>query len=152
MKIRRILLNNIGLKALALFLAFITWLYVGEAAKIHSEKTILQRIFASSYYVSKKLYVKPVFVGDMPEGYKFIKTEVKVNPEYIMVLGSAKIMPKKDFIYTKPIDLSEHTISKTIDADLQSVSPQVKLQKTVVEVYIPVQKLEKDKAKSTRKK
>ncbi|UCD55841.1 MAG: YbbR-like domain-containing protein [Candidatus Omnitrophota bacterium] len=144
MKLKKILLNNIGLKLLALFLAFVTWFYIGEASKAVSQKTVLQKIFTSAYYSSKKLYVKPIFVGSVPGGYEFVKRDVNVVPEFIVVLGPSNILSKKEFIYTKAIDLSKHTKSRTIDIELRSISPSIKLQKTNAQVYLPIKKLGKN--------
>ena len=140
MRIKSALINNIGLKVLALILAFVTWLYVGEAAKINTEKSILQRVFSSSY-ASSQLKVRPVFVGNAPEGYRFLESEAKVTPQSVMLIGPAKILSKKEFIYTKPIDLSEYTVTKTFEIELQSITPSIKLQKAKVQVCVPVEKL-----------
>ena len=140
MKLKKVLLNNIGLKLLALLLAFVTWFYIGEATKVAPQKTVLQRIFSPAYYSSKKLYIKPIFVGSVPRGYEFVETDVNVMPEFIVVLGPSNILSEKEFIYTKPIDLSEHTKTRTVDIELKSISPSIKLQETNVQVYLPIKK------------
>ena len=140
MKLNKILLNNIGLKLLALFLAFVTWFYIGEATKVAPQKTVLQKIFSPGYYSSKKLYIKPIFVGSVPRGYKFLETDVKVTPEFIVVLGPSNILSEKEFVYTKAIDLSEHTKNRMLAVELKSISPSIKLQKTNVQVYLPIKK------------
>ena len=147
MNIKRSLLNNIGLKMLALLLAFVTWFYIGDATKLDSEKTVLQKLLPISHYTSKKLYIKPVFVGEVPKGFVFLKNDVTVTPEYIMVLGPSKILAKKDVIHTKPINLSEHTKTKTLDVELDRISRLIKFQKTKVELYLPVEKQEDAKMK-----
>lgn len=144
MKIKRILLNNFAIKILALILAFVTWVYVGEATKEGSDQTVLQRLLSSSSYGSKKLQIKPVFMGDVPEGFRLVKENVKVNPDSILVVAPSRALPKKEFISTDPIDLSEHTISKTVDVELENLSKTIELQKTKVQVFIPVEKIEKE--------
>ena len=52
MRIRYILLNNIGFKLLALLLAFITLIYVGETTKTDSEQTVLEKLFKRADYIS----------------------------------------------------------------------------------------------------
>ena len=141
MKIKRILLHNVGLKSVALVLALVTWLYVGEATKEDSEQTVLQKLLSTTPYISKKLYIQPVFIGNIPEGYRFLKEGVKVTPESIVVMGPAKLLSDKEKIYTKPIDLSEHTKSKMIDTTLESISRSVKFQRIKVQVYLSVEKL-----------
>lgn len=142
MKVKSALLNNIGLKMLALILAFVTWLYIGEVIEVDSEMTVLQKLLSSSDYISKKLYVKPIFVGAAPAGYKFTESEVKVTPESIVVLGPSNVLSGKEFIYTEPIDLSEHTKRKRLDVELADISPSMKFQKADVQVYLPVEKIE----------
>lgn len=145
MKTKNIIANNLGLKLLAFLLAFVTWLYIGEATKAGSEQTVLQKLFSSSQYGSQKLYVKPVFVGKVPDGYKFRKGEVRILPEFIVFAGPLKSLEKKDFISTKPIDLSENTKSKTFEVDLVSPSSAIKLQKTTAQIYLPIEKTEDKK-------
>lgn len=142
MKIKKVLLNNVGLKLLALILALVTWLYIGEITREDSGRTLVQKFLASSYLISKRLPIQPNFVGEMPPGYKLLQDDIKVTPEYIAVLGPARILSKKEFIYTKPIDLSEYTKSKTLDIGLESISRAIRVQKTDVKIFVPVKKIE----------
>jgi len=139
MKIKKILLNNLALKSLALLLAFVTWLYVGEATKIDSDKTVLQRLMPSSSYITKKLYVKPLFVGEIPEGYKLASDQIQVDPEYIVVVGPSGILSRKEFIYTQPIDIGEYTKEKMISIGLESISRSIKFPQTEVQIFLPIQ-------------
>ncbi|MGB2705923.1 MAG: YbbR-like domain-containing protein [Candidatus Omnitrophota bacterium] len=141
MKIKKVLLNNIGLKLLALVLALITWLYIGEVTQEGSGKTLVQKFLTSSYYISKKLIIQPNFVGEMPPGYKLLQDNIRIEPEYIVVLGPAKILSEKEFIYTKPVDLSEYTKTKTLDVGLENISHTIPVQKTDVKIFIPVKKI-----------
>lgn len=145
MRIRRILLNNIGLKALAFFLAFVTWFYVGEVTGADPDKTVLQKILASSRFVGKRLTVQPDFSGSLPEGYRLLKSEIKVTPEYVIVLGPSKILSVRNSIRTKPIDLAEYTQTKTLDVELEDISRSIKSPKIKIQVHLPVKKLEPDK-------
>ena len=140
MKIKKILLNNIALKLLALVLAFMTWVYVGELNEGDSGRTLTQRFLSSSYLVSKKLYVHPNFTGELPEGYKLMHDDLKIMPGYIVVVGPAKILANKEYIYTKPIDLGEYTKTKTLEIGLQNISRTIKVEKTNVEVFLPIKK------------
>lgn len=141
MKLNKALLNNLGIKFLALLLALITWIYVSEATKVDEEKTILQKLLGSSNYIAKKLLVKPVFVGNVPEGYEFLKDEIKIDPESIVVVGPSRILAVREYVYTKPIDMSEHTKTKTVDSDLENISRSIDFQKTRVQIYLPVKKI-----------
>ncbi len=141
MKVRKILLNNIGLKTLAFVLALVTWFYIGEIIDEDTGKTLAQRFLSSPHFISKKLFILPNFEGEVPSGYKLIQDDIRIEPEYIVVLGPAKILSKKEFIYTKSIDLSEYTKSKTLAVGLESISHAIKVQKTDVNVFIPVKKI-----------
>ena len=142
MKIKRILLNNLGLKVAALFLAFVTWFYVSDLTEQDSGKTVLQKLLSQTPYISKKLTIKPIFVGDVPEGYVFKKEDVKVVPETMVVLGPSGILSTKEIMYTAPIDLSEHAKSKMLEVGLANINRSIKIQKTKVQVFIPVEKNE----------
>ena len=142
MKIRRILLSNVGLKIAALFLAFVTWFYVSDLTEEDPGKTVLQKLFSQTPYMSKKFVIKPIFVGYVPEGYVFKKEDVKVAPETMVVLGPSEILAGKEVIYTVPIDLSEHTKAKMLEVDLANINRSIKIQKTKVQVFIPVEKNE----------
>lgn len=140
MKIGAIISNNIGFKLLALFFAFITLVYVGETAKTDSgDSTVLQKLFWRSDVISKKMEIRPIFVGSTLSGYTFIKEEAKVSPESIVVIGPARHLSDKVHIFTKPIDLSEHTKSKTITVSLENISRAIKSQELTVQVYLPIQ-------------
>ena len=141
MKLKRVLLNNAGIKILALLLALLTWLYVGEATKEISQRTVLQKLFSPSSYITKKLYVKPVFRGEVPEGYIFRESEVTVTPEFLLVMGPSRILAKRELVFTEPIDLPEYTKSKTIDVGLQDVSRAIRFQKMTVRVSLNIQKV-----------
>lgn len=141
MHLGKVLLNNIGLKILALFLAFVMWFYIGEATKVTTEKTVLQKIFSRAHYVSKNLYVKPVFAGNVACGHEFAENDVKIMPEFIVVLGPSNILSEKEFIYTESIDLSEYTKARTVDVELKSISPSIRIRKTSVQVYLPIKKI-----------
>ena len=145
MKLKRILFNNIGLKLLALVLAFVTLLYVGEAAKVGSKKTVLRKLLLPSSSVTKTLRVEPIFVGAVPEGYAFLENDVTVSPEFVIVMGPSRVLAKKEAIYTESIDLSTLTKSRTLDVSLETFARSPKDRDAKVRVYIPVGKTEKRK-------
>ena len=142
MKLKRILFNNLGLKMLALVLALVTWVYIGEVLNVNSDRTVLQKILASSKFVSRRLTVAPNFVGEEPEGCELIRSEITVDPQYVIVLGPAKVLGERNEVLTKPIDLSEYTKPKTIEVGLEGFSRSVNFQKTKIQVYLPVKKVE----------
>jgi len=145
MKLSKILLNNAGIKFLALVLALVTWIYASEATKMDADKTILQKLLSPSSYITKELTVKPIFVGKVPAGYKFIEEGVKVTPSEIVVAGPAKDLEEREEIYTKSIDLEEYTKTKSVGIGLKSLSRLINFQKITVEVYLPIQKIPTEK-------
>jgi len=140
MKIKGIFLHNLGLKFLALLLALVTWLYVGEVNKKDNERTVLQRILMLSNYTTKKMYIKPIFVGTVPEGYEFVESGISVTPPFIMVTGPSKVLEKKEFVYTKAIDLGEYTKSKEIEIGLENISPSIRLRNIKIKVNLTIAK------------
>lgn len=141
MKFGRIIINNIGLKVLSLILACITWFYVFELTKGDSEKTVLQKLILSTSYVYKKILIRPVFTGSIQNGYRLVEADIKVSPDAILAFAPARILSKKEFVNTQPIDLSEHTKSKTIEVELESILPTIKPEKIEVQVYLPIEKI-----------
>jgi YbbR domain-containing protein len=144
MKINKAISHNIGIKLLALVLAFLTWLYVGEATKVNTEKTVLQKLLSHTIYASQRLRVVPVFSGSVPEGYRLVERDVLVSPESIVMVGPGKLLAQKEEISTEPIDLEEHTKSKTVEVGLESIARSVKLQKVTVQVFLPIEKISAD--------
>ncbi|MFH1380860.1 MAG: YbbR-like domain-containing protein, partial [Candidatus Omnitrophota bacterium] len=114
------------------------------------EKTVLQKLFVSSSYISKTLSVKPVFEGSIPEGFELIKSAVKVYPESILVIGPERVLIQEDSILTKPIDLSEHTKTKLIDVELEDIDSDVRMQKVKVQVSIEIVKTVPNKEKVSK--
>jgi len=144
MKIKNKLLNNIGFKALALFFALATWFYVGEATKEDTSKTAFEKIFMPKNYMARTLFVKPVFVGKVPEGYRLVDQKLEVSPDTVLVVAPVKVLSGKEFIYTEPIDLSEYTKTKLLDVGLRSFSTSVKVESATVRVLLPIEKNPED--------
>ena len=80
-------------------------------------------------------------MGAVPEGHEFLDSDTKLFPESILVIGPAGLLADKKFLYTEPIDLSEHTKTKTVEIELQSVSRSVTPQGAKVQVYLAVKKI-----------
>ena len=144
MKIKNKLLNNIGFKALALFFALATWFYVGEANKKDTTRTAFEKIFMPKNYMAKTLFVKPVFVGKVPAGYRLIDQKLKVSPVSVLCVAPVKVISGKEFIYTEPIDLDEYTKTKLLDVGLRSFSTSVKIENATVRVLLPIEKNPQD--------
>ncbi len=92
--------------------------------------------------MSKTLTDRHVFVGAVPEGYEFLDSDAKSFPESVLAIGPAGLLADKKFLYTKPIDLSERTKTKTVEVELESVSRSVTPQGAKVQIYLAVKKIE----------
>lgn len=143
MKLKNAVINNFGMKALSLVLAFLTWFYIGEATRVGPDKTVLEKILSRAPYASRMVTVKPLLVGVVPEGYSLIERDIKVTPGSLLIVGPKSLIKKAEFVETEPIDLSEHTKSKTFTLRLMNVSNSVKIHDAEVQIYLPIEKKEK---------
>ncbi len=140
---KNIFLNNLGLKLLALFLAFITWFYIAVelqkgAAK---EREVLYRMLPYKL-TSKKIPIKLNLVGPPLKGYKVIYDKIVMTPSVCVMIGPRSLLDGLPAIYTEPIDISGYT--KTFNEDVALVSPVkgIAMKERFVSVTIPVAKIE----------
>lgn len=143
MSLKGKILNNIGLKILALAFSIATWFYVGESSKA-ARKEYLEKLFYKKRYISKKLYVKPIFVGKLPDGYIFSEEQVTVTPTWVVVSGPSELLLNKKYVYTIPIDLGEHTRTKTIEVPLRDISSKLPLEGITVKIGIKIDKINEE--------
>lgn len=137
-------INNLPLKILALVLAVITWKLISNEIRKEDfdDGRVSPKIFPfQESLIQRKLPVKPVFVGTTPEGYEFLKDNVDVNPNYLIVAGQSSILNNIKELLTEPIDLSR--IKKTVTSDVSIVpfAPNVDTERLHVEVVVPIKKL-----------
>ncbi len=146
MKFGKMILNNFWLKIVALIFAVITWFYVINLIEdTTGKKTILAKMLPSySRMISKKLFVKAIFVGELPEKYKLIMEKVKIDPPYFIVAGPKFILNKVDRLETAPIDISKYRRTAIYEAQISSMGPNVDTEKLLVKVTIPIKIIETD--------
>lgn len=89
----------------------------------------------SETLVSKQAAIKPVYQGDLPEGFEL--GQISVEPEAAALIGASALTEKLSEIGTKAIDLSGKTKSFTIEAEL-SVPEGIKAYPTRAAVYIEI--------------
>ena len=151
MKFGKIILNNFWLKIVALIFAAITWFYVINLIEdTTGKKTILAKMLPSySRLTSKKLFIKAIFVGELPEKYKLLIEQVKIDPPYFIVAGPKFIINKVDRLETVPIDISKYRKTTVYQAQISSIGPNVDTEKLQVKVIIPIKKVETDSTSKT---
>ena len=141
MRLKRVVLNNIGLKLIALFLAVITWVYiVGELNKVApEERASLERLLPYRM-TAKFLPVQINLIGESREGYTVIKDKVIADPHGIMVIGPRSLLGRLGFVKTEPIDISAYTKPLTKDVSLMPLARGLSVKEKFVTVTIPIQK------------
>ncbi len=136
------ILNNLWAKLLTLVLAFATWFYVFDLVNSDSfmqKKETVEEVFSRYEFVTKKVSVKPVFMGKSPAGYKVVFSNVKVTPQEMTIFGPQEIVDTVDDIKTDKIDLSEYTKSVKLTLGMSSGTKFFKDEEKTVDVYVPVE-------------
>lgn len=142
----RLLQGSFFLKALALVLAVVTYLY------IHNEMYRIQdRIPDPSYKLikltAKKLPVKARLATTPPEGYRILINQVSANPFQVIVIGPEALLEEAQSAETALIDVSENTKTFTRKIALESVAGiHLAGEPHIVEVTVPIEKVETDEA------
>lgn len=140
--IKKFFTENIGLKLIALILAFMLWFYVVSELRKGSEEEnqFLDKVFPRQQVAAKKLSIKPIFVGRLRSGYEIAGNKVVTVPDYCIVVGTKDILEKIKFIYTMPVDLGGASKSFTKSVALNPIAPGIYMEETFVEVTVPVEK------------
>lgn len=141
---RQLIVTNFWLKALALFLALIVWLYVvGELNKgSPEEKALFLRIMPFKLY-AKEVPIKVALVGKPRYGYQVAVEKVVVKPEAYAILAPRSIAKDIEYVTTEDIDIGEFTKSAAKEVKLKPIGGGVVLDRNfMVKVVIPVHKIE----------
>lgn len=144
MKFGKWVLNNFWLKAISLIFALITWFYVVNIIEdTTGTKTILAKFIPSySRMISKKLFIKAVFTGELQAGYKLKMNDVKIDPPFFIVAGPRHVMNKVEKLETVPIDISKYKKTVINEVQIAPVAPSVDTEKLLVRVIVPIEKIE----------
>lgn len=139
------IINNFWAKLISLILAIATWFYVFDMVNsdsfLQKEETV-EDIFSRYKFVVKEVTVKPVFFGTSPKGYRMIFDEVKVDPSRISIFGPKDIVKDVEELKTDRINVGEYTRSVKLSLGLHSNKKLLQLEGKLVDVYLPVVKVE----------
>lgn len=144
MNIKKLILNNIGLKLISLFLAIITWIYiVGELNKATpEERAALERLLPYRM-TAKFLAVQLNLTGESREGYQILTDDITISPRGIMVVGPRSLLDRISFVKTEPIDIGKYTKSFSKNVSLLPLAKGLSLKERLVTITIPIQKINK---------
>jgi YbbR domain-containing protein len=145
MRIVDIIMHNFWLKIISLVLAVATWFYVFDLVTSDSfskKKETVEDVFARYQFTVKEVPVRPVFAGKAPEGYKIIFDKIKVVPSSISIFGPEEIIEDVEELRTERINLGEYTRSVKLQLGVRSDVKLLQFEDKVVDVYIPVEKVE----------
>lgn len=123
-------------------LAIATWVYISEVVlrEKDDQQSPLQKIITTYRFTSKEMGIEPIFVGNPPSGYVFLREEVIVQPKQILIVGPRPIVEKAKSVKTNMIDLSEYTRTTTTEVGLSPLSRHIDIGKVTVKVTIPIKK------------
>jgi len=138
-KTKQWIINNLGLKILALILAMGTWFYINmELTKVKTEEE--RAIFSMLHYdvISKKLPIQVTIVGVMRPGFKIDTEGITIDPETCVVIGPKNMLDDVDIARTVPVDISEYTQDIIKDLELAPIAKGLELKNYFVKIYIPI--------------
>ena len=139
------LINNLGLKLVALFLALICWFFVfSEAKKILPEKKQeTAGAVISGQIITKQVPVQLVLEGEPADGFKVERNKILVNPNFCLVVGQKDMLDNIPFIRTMPINVSGRSKSFNETVKLEPLSKTFAQEGIMVEVIVPIEKVAK---------
>ena len=141
MRLRQWVLNNIGLKFLAVLLSAITWFYIyAELRKGGIEERRAAFSFLKYKVISKKLPVKVILAGELPDDYMIREDGIKVYPPTVHVIGPEILLKDVDFARTMPVDITEYRKPFERDIELAPIAKGIDLQNEIVRIIIPIVK------------
>ena len=90
------------------------------------------------------LSIKPNIIGELPEGFNLLKTEVE--PFEVLVKGPESKLNENDIVRTSPIDISNFKHTTAIEADLITPAPELTIvgSKTTALVKLLIQEKESE--------
>lgn len=140
---KNFIINNVGIKLLALVLAIVTWSYIVLELQKGSvqEGEALQSIIPYNL-VSKNIPIKINLAGEARKGYIILNDKIVTEPSTCVMIGPKVILEKISSVQTEPIDLSGYTRTFTKDV---SIIPPLKgftIKEKFVSVTVPVLKVE----------
>lgn len=135
------LFNNIGLKILAIFLAFMTWLYIASELTrgTMGEKTALMQIYP--YKVSaKKIPIRLNIVGNVPAGFEVENDKIELNPNTCILIGPKQVIEDIKEVTTETVNVSEYTRTFKKELSLLPIGKNIILEGQFTELTLPIRK------------
>ncbi|MFH1753682.1 MAG: YbbR-like domain-containing protein [Candidatus Omnitrophota bacterium] len=135
------ILNNLGLKLLALILAIATWAYIVIELQSGTleEKEILKNVLPYRM-ISKKLPIELNLVGEVPDGYAVVHDEIIITPANFVIVGPKAVLGELSVIETQPVHIEGNT--KTITRNITIIPPAKGIIKEkFIRVTIPIVKV-----------
>lgn len=141
MRVKKWIINNLGLKILSLALAIATWFYVNQEfarRKTEEEKAIIKVLHYE--VVTKKIPIQLIIVGKLKSEYEIVSDGIVISPESCVVIGPEIILRDVSAVRTLPIDISEYTKDVNREIALAPIAEGITLKDYFVKVYIPIVK------------
>jgi len=140
-KIKVLVLNNAGLKCLALALAIFTWFYIsGELNRLALEESMGIKGGVPYKIAAKTLPIVADVRGKVIPGYRIDTSRIIITPLVCNVIGVKRLLDKVDVIKTVPIYVGEYTKTATMRVSLESPAKGIKLVDKYASVVIPIEK------------
>lgn len=142
--VRNLFTKNIALKLLSLGLALVLWFYIVKELNRGSEedRRFLTSLLPSEGMISKKLVIRPIFVGRIRDGYVVTNDKIVIAPDYCIVVGARDLLNKIRYAYTMPIDISGVNKTFTKSVPLNPIAPGIFMEDTLVQITVPIEKAE----------
>lgn len=140
-KIKVFVLNNAGLKILALALAVFTWFYInGELSRLALEESMGIKGGVPYRIAAKTLPIVVDVKGKVLPGYKVDTDKITITPQVCNVIGVKRLLDKVDVIKTVPVYVGEYTKTVTVRVSLESPAKGIKLVDKYASIIIPIEK------------
>lgn len=141
---KKIIIKNFWLKALALFLAVIIWLYVvGELDKGTLEEKAVFDQFIPYKLTAKQVPIKIDLIGKPHEGYRVLNDSISIKPSHCVILASKNLLKSINYVMTEEIDVSVVTRSIAKQVRIRPMAAGISFEKDfMVNVLVPIEKVE----------
>jgi YbbR domain-containing protein len=136
MRMMKLIKRNFTYKAIALLLAATTYIYVQGEIGVKGiglgDRELLKDI------VSKVVPVKISIKGEPPEGYRVLKTSMKIIPERVVIIGNKDDLANISEVLTQEIDVRKFTNTQTVSVSLLFLENAIIISSKTVTVEVPI--------------
>ncbi len=143
-----LLKGSFFLKVSAVVFAVVTYFFIhNEISSMEKEKRVPDPSYKLIKLTTKKLPVNVRLASSPPEGFKILTDKVTAVPSQLAVVGPEALLEEAHSADTALIDVSESTKTIRKRIPLESVAGiPVSGDPYVVEVTVPIEKMEKAKS------